>query len=55
MTNEFTADQTRRWDEWQRANAASARRTDVIFRVVGIVLFAAVALALAVAIAGMGA
>ena len=46
----FSPDEARRWDTWQAANAVSARRSDRLSRLSGVVLFSAVTIALAVAL-----
>jgi hypothetical protein len=48
--HEFSPDEARRWDAWQRANALSARRTDRIRRGVGVIVLAAALVALALAV-----
>ena len=50
VTN-FTPEQARRWDAWQRANAESAHRSDRICQTVAAVLFLALLIATVVAAA----
>lgn len=38
MTN-FTPEQAIRWNAWQQANAATTERSELICRVIGVVLF----------------
>ena len=47
--HEFSPEEARRWDAWQRGSARSARRTDRIVQVVRLLVFAAVLVALSVA------
>ena len=51
MTPDTSAD-TARWDEWQRANRAASRRSDVQARVVAGLMFAGVIGWLALALIG---
>jgi hypothetical protein len=44
MTNELTAEQTRRWNAWQRTNDASARQSARVAGVVFSVLLLAASL-----------
>ena len=46
----MTADETRRWDQWQRVNAASDRQTGMRVRIVGIAVLAAAVINLAIAV-----
>ena len=48
--SQFTPEQTVRWEAWQQANAVSARRSDRVARLFGLVLLAGTLAALAVAI-----
>jgi type IV secretory pathway component VirB8 len=48
--HEFSPDEARRWDAWQRANVRSERRRDHLCRVVGAAVFAALLVALAIAV-----
>lgn len=48
--NEFSADESRRWDAWQQANARSTRRSDLICRACAVGMFAITLGALAVAL-----
>jgi hypothetical protein len=43
--HEFTLDQARRWDAWQRASALSAQRCDRMCRVCGMGMLAATLIA----------
>ena len=43
--HDFTAEHTRRWDAWQHANAATARRSDRIARLFFGTILAAATLA----------
>jgi len=47
---EFSPDEERRWNAWQRANALSARRSDLICRAVSVIMLAATLSALVVAL-----
>lgn len=47
--SEFSPDEARRWDAWQRANAISARRSDRFVQYVGVTLLAAAVLAVTLA------
>jgi hypothetical protein len=47
--HEFTAEQAIRWDDWQNANAISARRSDRVARLFGLTMMAATLAAVAVA------
>ena len=42
MMSVFTADQTSRWDEWQRANVHAARRSTVKSGVLAAMIMVAV-------------
>ena len=46
----MTADEVRRWDEWQRLNAESNRQTDMRVRIVGIAILAAAVINLVIAV-----
>jgi hypothetical protein len=46
----MTADEARRWDEWQRVSAESGRRTDMHVRIVGVAILAAAVINLAIAV-----
>ena len=48
--HEFSPDETRRWDTWQRANAVRAKRSDRICRMAGVMVFTATLVALAIAV-----
>jgi hypothetical protein len=48
VLTEFTPEQARRWEEWQQAAAASARRSDRVCRALGTVLLGAAILTLVV-------
>jgi hypothetical protein len=50
LMHEFTPEEARRWDAWQRAGALSARRSDRICRLAGTTIFLAIAMALGAAI-----
>ena len=47
---EFTPDESQRWDAWQESNAVSVRRSDRIARLVGMTMLAAALIAFAVAL-----
>jgi type IV secretory pathway component VirB8 len=49
MQHEFSPDEARRWDAWQQAKAASARRSDRIAHLFGVTMLAATLTAVAVA------
>jgi hypothetical protein len=48
MMHEFSPDETRRWDAWQRAYAISARRSDLACRAGAIALMTAALVALVI-------
>ena len=50
MLDDFTPEQTLRWDAWQRAYAISAQRTDHVVRLLSLVVLAAMVTAVVIAI-----
>ena len=45
---EFSPDEARRWDAWQRANAITARRSERFLRDAGIALLSGLLIVLAI-------
>jgi hypothetical protein len=48
--NEFTLEQSRRWDAWQQSHAVSMRRNDRIARLFGLTMLTATLIAVFVAV-----